>query len=83
MVITSDAPEVCSGCLVSIEEDDLVTAQNLVMLTVGATVGEMTCLEEIVKTLLLQEKIPSKVVKALILIALDRDTMPHCCSKSS
>ena len=52
------------------------TAQNIVALTVDATIGETTCLEEVLKLLFQQEKISNKVVKLWMLIALDRDTMP-------
>ena len=58
-----------------IEEDDLKTAQNIVGLTVDATIGETTCLEEVLKMLFQQEKISNKVVKLWMLIALNRDTM--------
>lgn len=42
-------------------------------LAVGVNIGELTCLEEIVKYLLSKERLNSQVIKAFIFIGLDRD----------
>lgn len=41
----------------------------------AVSIGELTCLEEIVKYLLSKERIKSQVIKAFIFIGLDRDGM--------
>eukprot|EP00210_Caulerpa_lentillifera_P005529 g5288.t1 len=57
------------------DEDELKTAQNIVSLAIDVSIGELTCLEEIVKYLLSKEKLKNQVVKAFIFIGLDRDGM--------